>query len=140
LQDEIGRHLEIDLWRQLFDEAEIDSMKLPLSRDTQNIMNVQELFEYQRLLRGAWTQTEQVFNKVMAMIGTLSSTWSSFRPAAGYAVPLPGTQNIALTPDILAVVQKQTADEMHRLRLYIVMFESLLRRVVLADPRPTKGE
>jgi hypothetical protein len=63
LQDEVGRDLEIELWRQLFDEGEIDAMNLPFSRDTQKIENIQELFEYQRLLRGAWTQTERVFQQ-----------------------------------------------------------------------------
>ena len=51
---------------------------------------------------------------------------------------VPGTENIMLTPEIFANVQEQTRKAIDQLRLYFVMFESLLSSVALKDPRENK--
>jgi hypothetical protein len=139
LQEEVG-HLQVELYRHLFDEAEIDILALPFSRETQTIKNAQELTEYHSLIAGAWIRTEQEFKKTIESLRTLATTWFSSHPENPEILTfLPGTQgNIRLTPEILANVQAQTKATIQKFRLYVVMLETLLSRVVLADPREIK--
>jgi hypothetical protein len=138
LEEEVG-HLEMDLYRQLLDEQQIDILRLPTSREVQNIENAKELTEYHSLIAGAWIRTEQEYKKTIESLRTLATTWFSFHPEnPEIRTFLPGTGNIRLTPEILANVQAQTKAVIQQFRLHVVMLETLLNRVVLADPHEAK--